>query len=80
MTQLICTPCGLPLADDHSAIYAIEKEGKLHFGWTGCHTPVGDVAVVLGSYDCAIQWVLEHPEDRPAIDALLDGHKKQHLT
>ncbi len=75
---LICTTCKCHLEDGHSAIFAVESEGKLKFGWTCCHKPVGDVAVVLGSFDCAVNWVLEHPEYRPAIDVLLEGHRNQH--
>ena len=73
--NLICTPCGQPLEDKHSAIFGIEREGQMVFGWTCCHHPVGDVAVVLASADCALKYMAEHPEHRDAIRHLLETHK-----
>jgi hypothetical protein len=72
---MICTPCGQPIEEGQLAIFGIERDGKLVFGWTCCHKPVGDVAVVLGSSVCVNRWLDEHREYIDAIFTLITNHR-----
>jgi hypothetical protein len=78
--RTVCTPCGVPLEEGQQAIFAIEHEGQLVFGWTCCHRTVGDVAVVLASADCADKWLDEHPEHREAVNRLLSSLGHEHAV
>lgn len=75
---MICTLCDQPVEDGSSAIYGIERNGRLVFGWTCCHKPVGDVAVVLGSLTCCEEWLSRHPEYIYAVGKLLEEHAQEH--
>jgi hypothetical protein len=71
MKNLFCIVCCQPIEPHTSIIAGIEREGVLRFRWACEHNPVGDAAVILGSNDCAAEFVLEHPEYYEQIDRLL---------
>lgn len=72
---MICTPCGEEIGEGRSAIFGIERDGVWSFGWTCCHRPVGDVAVVLASSDCCVKWLREHPECIEKMGKLFTDHE-----
>ncbi len=72
---MICGPCQQPLEEGQSAIFGIERNGRLTFGWTCCHQPVGDVAVILGSMVCTQKWLSENPQYVDEISILIQNHK-----
>jgi len=75
-----CTPCQQEMPDDAEGIFGMDRgDGVLVFGFTCCHKPVGDVAVILGSTTCLRNWLREHPEYVDAVENLLILHGKQHL-
>lgn len=77
---MICSPCGQPIENGQSAIFGIDRgDGKLLFGWTCCHKPVGDVAVILASDQCMQKWLLEHPQYADEVGKLFEAHRKAHL-
>lgn len=72
---MICTPCCQEIPEGHAAIFGLDRgDGQLVFGWTCCHKPVGDVAVVLASAVCVDHWLKAHPEDADEIGKLLHAH------
>jgi len=76
---MICSPCGQPLENGQAAIYGVECGGRLEFGWTCCHRPVGDVAVILASEACMQKWLLENPQYVDEVGKLFEAHRKAHL-
>jgi len=76
---MICTPCQQPIQDGQAAIFGMDRgDGKLLFGWTCCHKPVGDVAVIIASFTCMEKWLRENPEYVEEIGKLIDAHAKEH--
>ena len=73
-----CTPCGQPVPDGSAAIFGIERAGKMAFGWTCCHQPAGDVAVILASATCAASWLTHHPEYLTDITTMVIQHRLRH--
>ncbi len=74
---MICEPCGGTIEEGQQAIYGQDRgDGILVFGWTCCHKPVGDVAVVLGSQRCVELWLRRYPQYRNALEKLIASHRK----
>jgi hypothetical protein len=78
--MMICTPCGELVGEGQAAIYGIEIGGRLEFGWTCCHKPVGDVAVIIASASCMEKWLRENPVYVEEIGRLIAAHEngKEH--
>jgi len=72
---LICTLCGDEVPEGKKAIFGIERDGKMYFGWTCCHHPVGDVAVVLASHACMVRWIETHPEHAARLAVAYQKHE-----
>ncbi len=73
---MICTPCQQPLEEGQAAIFGLDRgDGTLTFGWTCCHQPVGDVAVILGSMVCTEKWLNGNPQYVDVISILIQNHK-----
>jgi hypothetical protein len=74
---MICTTCGKVIPDGIAVIYGADRgDGKLIFGTTCCHAPVGDVAVILGSSVCAASWMASHGEYIDPILKVFVEHKR----
>lgn len=72
---MICTPCQQEVEIGMSAIFGVDRgDGTLRFGWTCCHKPVGDVAVVIASTECLEKWLREYPQYTHAIGILFANH------
>lgn len=70
--RLVCTPCGIPLGENQSAIVGVKTPGgKRLFRWACKHKPVENAEVVIASNKCALIWVDAHPEDDEPISRLL---------
>lgn len=75
---MTCITCGSELEQNQSAIFAIEVEGRLQFGWTCCHHPVGDVALLLASHTCVELWLRDHPEYVDEVHELVNSAHMNH--
>jgi hypothetical protein len=77
---MICTPCGDEVPEGRSAIYGVDlgDGGRLVFGWTCCHKPVGDVAVIIASSGCLEKWLRENPEYTEDVGLLFCGAAHDH--
>lgn len=76
---MTCTTCGTEIESGQQAMFGIVRpDGVWMFGWTCCHQPVGDVAVILGSQFCADAWLEEHRQHRAALLELGDTADHAH--
>src|SRR5258706_7577472 len=76
---MIDTLCQQPIQDGQAAIFGMDRgDGKLLFGWTCCHKPVGDVAVIIAASTCMEKWNRVDTEYVEEICKLLDAHAKEH--
>ncbi len=72
---MICTTCQQEIQLGQAAIFGADRgDGTLHFSWTCCHQPVGDVAVILGSMVCTQKWLSENPQYVDEISILIQNH------
>jgi len=77
ISEMICTVCNEPLGENAAGIFGVEHNGTLRFGWSCCHSPVGDIAVFFGSQACSDAWLVEHPEYSEILHQLIAEHENQ---
>ncbi len=71
---MTCSACGQRIVEGQAAIFGMDNgAGKLIFGWTCCHKPVGNVAVILASNSCMEKWLTEHPEYFDAVGKVFEA-------